>query len=130
MFRTVAIVVGGIGLVAACRPQRADDWPVTGGGPSNDRYSVLDQITTENVRQLKVAWIYHTGDAPSGRRSEIQATPIVVDGVLYTSLELTSVDFALQQPPGLADIAPLVVRSLGLPPQPWMAAASVRSVAR
>ena len=85
MVRSVAILVGGVGLVAACQPQRTDDWPVTGGAPSNDRYSVLDQITTENVGQLKVAWIYHTGDAPSDRRSEIQATPIVVDGMLYTT---------------------------------------------
>ncbi len=61
------------------------DWPVTGGAPENDRYSALDQINRANVRQLRVAWVYHTGDAPAGVRSEIQATPIVADGVLYTT---------------------------------------------
>ena len=61
------------------------DWPVTGGAPENDRYSALAQINRRNVRHLQVAWVYHTGDATPGERSEIQATPIVVDGVLYTT---------------------------------------------
>ena len=60
------------------------DWRVTGSVPGNDHYSELDQIDRGNVGGLRVAWIYHTGDAPAGR-SEIQATPIVVDGVLYTT---------------------------------------------
>jgi len=70
---------------AACAPSHRDDWPVTGGAPSNDRYSTLDQINRANVSRLTVAWTYHTGDMPAGSRSEIQATPIVVDSVLYTT---------------------------------------------
>lgn len=62
-----------------------DDWRVTGSVPANDRYSALAQIDRANVSQLQVAWVYHTGDAPPAARSEIQATPIVVDGVLYTT---------------------------------------------
>ena len=85
MLRCVAIVTSVAGLMAACQPPRGDDWPVTGGAPSNDRYSVLDQINRDNVKQLTVAWVYHTGDAPRDTRSEIQATPIVVDGVLYAT---------------------------------------------
>jgi len=72
-------------FVAACAPSHRDDWPVTGGAPSNDRYSTLDQINRANVSRLTVAWTYHTGDMPAGSRSEIQATPIVVDSVLYTT---------------------------------------------
>jgi quinoprotein glucose dehydrogenase len=63
----------------------AADWRVTGGEPGNSRYSPLEQINTGNVAQLGVAWIYHTGDLPSQGPAEIQATPIVVDGVLYTT---------------------------------------------
>jgi quinoprotein glucose dehydrogenase len=78
-------------LVAACAcgfaPGPAQDagWRVTGGEPGNSRYSALAHITRENVAQLQVAWTYHTGDAPPTERSEIQATPIVVDNVLYTT---------------------------------------------
>jgi quinoprotein glucose dehydrogenase len=59
-------------------------WPTTGGGPANNRYSPLNQINTSNVTQLTVAWIYHTKDLAADR-GEIQATPIVVDGILYTT---------------------------------------------
>jgi quinoprotein glucose dehydrogenase len=83
--RWLTVTAGTAGLVAACRPSHRDDWPVTGGAPTNDRYSTLDQINRANVSQLTVAWTYHTGDMPAGRRSEIQATPIVVDSVLYTT---------------------------------------------
>ena len=61
------------------------DWPVTGGDPGNSRYSPLDQINRQNVGRLRVAWIYHSGDVPPGARAEIQATPIVVDGVLFAT---------------------------------------------
>ena len=59
------------------------DWKTTGGEPGNTRYSYLEQINRANVAQLRVAWTYHTGDA--SERSQIQATPIIVDGVLYTT---------------------------------------------
>src|SRR5689334_13634934 len=59
------------------------DWRTTGGDAGNSRYSYLDQINRSNVANLQVAWVYHTGDSSS--RSQIQATPIVIDGVLYTS---------------------------------------------
>ncbi len=63
----------------------AGDWRVAGGDPGNGRYSALAQIHRGNVGQLRAAWIYHTGDAPAGGRSEMQATPLVVDGVLYAT---------------------------------------------
>jgi len=85
LVRWLTATAGAAGLVAACRSSHRDDWPVTGGAPANDRYSTLDQIDRANVSKLTVAWTYHTGDMPAGRRSEIQATPIVVDGVLYTT---------------------------------------------
>src|SRR6185436_17684777 len=73
--------------VLACRsnvPPR-DDWPVTGGDGANTRYSPLAQITRDNVSRLRVAWTYHTGDLPPGARGEIQATPIVVNDVVYAT---------------------------------------------
>jgi quinoprotein glucose dehydrogenase len=61
------------------------DWRVTGGDPGNSRYSALDQINRTNVAALRVAWVYHTADVPAKTRTEIQATPVVVDGVLYAT---------------------------------------------
>src|SRR4029453_1768924 len=48
-------------------------------------HSPLDQITRGNVKALRVAWTSHAGDASPQNRSEIQATPIVVRGVLYST---------------------------------------------
>ena len=61
------------------------DWAVTGSDPGSSRYSPVDQINRDNVARLEVAWTFRTGDAPAGGHSQIQATPIVVDGVLYTT---------------------------------------------
>ena len=78
-----------LGLAVACVAQSrsatnpGSDWRVTGGDAGNSRYSTLDQINRRTVASLRVAWIYHTGD--SSANSQIQATPIVVDGVLYTT---------------------------------------------
>src|SRR5213083_337356 len=87
MLRSIALA----GLTLACvghsapRSIGTTDWRTTGGDPGNSRYSPLDQINRANVAALRVAWVYHTGDVRAGSRSEIQATPIVVDGVLYTT---------------------------------------------
>lgn len=54
------------------------EWPEYLGGPGRGHYSPLDPIDTSNVRRLKVAWEYHTSDP-----SQMQRSPIVVDGVLF-----------------------------------------------
>ncbi|HYM12532.1 MAG TPA: pyrroloquinoline quinone-dependent dehydrogenase [Bryobacterales bacterium] len=63
------------------------DWPVYGRDAAGTRYSPLAQITRQNVRQLRVAWIYHTGDVLDGEKTgkpiAFEATPIEVDGTLY-----------------------------------------------
>lgn len=75
------ILAAGCGLPAT--PDH--DWRVTGGDPGGTRYSPLDQIDRGNVARLRPAWTYHTGDMPAGGFSEMQATPVVAGGVLYTT---------------------------------------------
>ena len=90
--RTTALLGAAIalGALACARPaasaSRDDvDWRITGGEPGQSRFSPLDQINRRNVRSLRVAWTYRAGDASPQNRSEIQATPIVVRGVLYST---------------------------------------------
>lgn len=59
------------------------DWPSYGGGPADIRYSDLKQINRENVKELRVAWTFDTGDAFRG--SEFQCNPLIVDAVLYAT---------------------------------------------
>ena len=55
-------------------------WMTYSGSYKGWRHSALKQITRENVDKLKVAWVYQM---PVTER--IEATPLVVDGVMYVS---------------------------------------------
>jgi quinoprotein glucose dehydrogenase len=75
-------------LLTACQAADATrtasvDWPVYGGNTDHSHFSTLSQITPANVSTLKVAWTFDTKDAFKG--SEMQANPIVLDGVLYAT---------------------------------------------
>ncbi|MCB1918259.1 MAG: PQQ-binding-like beta-propeller repeat protein, partial [Rhodocyclaceae bacterium] len=56
-----------------------DNWPQYHRSFNAWRYSPLAEVDTSNVADLKVAWIHQPGDITHG----LQATPIVIDGVLY-----------------------------------------------
>ena len=62
------------------------NWPYYGGDAGGMRYSRLTQVNPQNVSNLKVAWIFHSGDVSDGKhgkqRSGFEATPILVDGLL------------------------------------------------
>src|SRR5690349_10534024 len=71
--------------------ETANDWPVYGGDAGGKRFSALRQVTRANVSTLRVAWIYHTGDAYQprhGRPTAFEATPLYIDGTLYLSTPL------------------------------------------
>jgi quinoprotein glucose dehydrogenase len=72
-------------ILSACKKSSPEytTWQVTGGSKENIRYSTLSQINTSNVHQLQVAWVYHTNDADTVNKSQIQCNPIIIDGVLY-----------------------------------------------
>ena len=57
------------------------DWPSYGGTLAAWRYSELDQIHSGNVSRLRPAWVFQTGDYDNA----LQATPIIVDGIIYVS---------------------------------------------
>ena len=55
------------------------EWTRSHGGDGSERYSALEQISRANVKQLEVAWTYHSGDG----KANLQCNPIVVDGVMF-----------------------------------------------
>ncbi|HEY0528024.1 MAG TPA: PQQ-binding-like beta-propeller repeat protein [Gemmatimonadaceae bacterium] len=82
---TALIIAAATSASAQTLSSASIDWRVTAGDPGSSRYSTLDQINRDNVQALRPAWVYHTGDAAPNTHSEIQATPIIVEGVLYTT---------------------------------------------
>jgi quinohemoprotein ethanol dehydrogenase len=73
-----AAAVNTARLVAA--DSEPGNWMSNGRDYGEQRFSPLDQITTENVNQLGLAWF---ADMDTSRGQE--ATPIVVDGAMYLS---------------------------------------------
>jgi glucose dehydrogenase len=63
-----------------------DSWITYGRDYSNQRFSPLAQIRADNVQRLRPAWIFQ-----GGANATFQATPIVVDGVMYLSLPFNHV---------------------------------------
>lgn len=70
-------------LVATPAAAQTANWPVYHGSDDHTHYSTLSQISPANVKRLTVAWTFDTKDAFTG--SEMQANPIVIDGVLYAT---------------------------------------------
>ncbi|HEB28533.1 MAG TPA: PQQ-dependent dehydrogenase, methanol/ethanol family [Porticoccus sp.] len=54
------------------------NWMSHGRTYREQRFSPLDQINADNVTSLGLSWYFETDDA-----SGLQATPLVVDGVMY-----------------------------------------------
>lgn len=52
-----------------------ETWSSYLGDKSVSHYSSLHQIDTNNVQQLKLAWVYHTRDASSLIHSQIECNP-------------------------------------------------------
>jgi quinoprotein glucose dehydrogenase len=69
-------------------PRTVAEWP-TADGVGGAHHSALADITPANVASLEVAWTYRTGDVNDGKDGKaataFEATPVMVDGVLYLS---------------------------------------------
>ena len=55
------------------------NWLTYSGGFSSQRHSSLTQITPRNVKRLELQWIFQARSL-----EKFEATPLVVDGVMYT----------------------------------------------
>lgn len=90
-------------LAISCNSRKSNEyahWRVKGGTPDGLQYSSLDQINKSNVKNLQVAWVYHTGDADTiNNRTQIQCNPIMVNNVLYATTALLDL-FALDATTG------------------------------
>ena len=56
------------------------NWLTYSGTYSSQRHTTLDQITPENVDQLELQWVFQAQSL-----QPFQATPLVVDGMMYTT---------------------------------------------
>ena len=67
------------------------NWLTYGGGYASQRYSLLTKLNPTNAKDLKLKWVYKPKYLEN-----MEATPLVVDGVLYTvqNSEVAAIDAA------------------------------------
>ena len=73
-----AVVVGALTLCLGAGVEAQDGWSLHGHDLGGRRFSPLAAIDTVTVEHLVPLWTYH-----SGVTATFQATPIVVDSVMY-----------------------------------------------
>src|SRR5712675_1998458 len=72
------------GLRGQSKPAGAE-WTTYGGDLASRRYSPLDQITKDNFNKLEIAWRFKTDSMGPRPEFNFQGTPLMVDGIVYST---------------------------------------------
>jgi alcohol dehydrogenase (cytochrome c) len=95
IFRRMAIALAVLMIPAACVAQtpvtfqdiehsaaapNPGNWLTYGGNLAAQRFSELKQINADNVKSLKVAWVFQMGG-----RGVIESVPLVNNGIMYVT---------------------------------------------
>ena len=70
------------------KPSKArpdENWRSYGSDSGNTRYSPLSQIDAANFSKLQVAWTFSTANLGPTPETNLESTPLVIDGVLYST---------------------------------------------
>jgi len=78
------LLVAGTSLFAQTGAKNGE-WPTYGGDLGNTRYSALDQINAANFDKLEVAWRFKTDNLGPRPEANLESTPLMVKGVLYST---------------------------------------------
>src|SRR5258707_11678826 len=84
----VSIACGLMLTTAAVSGQttpKPGEWTTYGADLASTRYSPLDQITKDNFNKLEVAWRFKTDALGPRPEFNFQGTPLMVDGVVYST---------------------------------------------
>jgi quinohemoprotein ethanol dehydrogenase len=94
LFVIASLLGAGVSALAEPTPKPDRGWPLHGLTPGEERFSPLSQIDRSSVEKLELAWSYATGSDRG-----LEATPLVIDGVLYATAPW-SIVFALDAKTG------------------------------
>ena len=83
--RTIVVVLVGTTAVLAQDGAKNGEWRSYGGDAGSTRYAPLEQINAENFSKLQIAWRFKTDNLGPTRDANMQTTPLVVNGVMYTT---------------------------------------------
>lgn len=78
-----------LGVAAAARGQsgaKNGEWRTYGGDLGSTRYAPLDQINADNFSKLQIAWRFKTDALGPRPEFKLEATPLEVHGVVYSTV--------------------------------------------
>jgi quinoprotein glucose dehydrogenase len=81
--RLISILIFALPLLAQ-KGATNGEWRTYGADLGNTKYSPLDQINASNFNNLKLAWRLHTDSFGPKPEYNMEATPIMAKGVVYT----------------------------------------------
>jgi quinoprotein glucose dehydrogenase len=87
----VGSIVGGCVLASLIQPvagqegTKNGEWITYGGDLGSTRYAPLDQINATNFNSLQLAWRFKTDNLGPRPEYNLQATPLMVKGILYST---------------------------------------------
>jgi len=92
-FLKVAQTLGATAALLALVAPRAttqqgasnQNWRSYGGDIANTRYSPLNQIDASNFSKLQLAWTFNTANLGPTPETNLESTPLVIDGVFYST---------------------------------------------
>jgi quinoprotein glucose dehydrogenase len=80
-----AFLVSAASNAAAQQGAAGGEWPTYGGDLGHTRYSALDQIDAANFGELEVAWRFGVANLGPTPEYNLQSTPLMIDGVVYST---------------------------------------------
>src|SRR5262245_66395016 len=83
----LAIAVLGILPILAQQGTRGGDWKAYGGDEGSTRYSSLDQINPDNIKDLRAAWVWKSDSLLPNPQAGSETTPIMVNSILYFCMD-------------------------------------------
>jgi quinoprotein glucose dehydrogenase len=78
-------IVSAICAVSLLSAQTGTEWRSYGGDLRHQHYSPLSQVTAANFNSLEVAWRFKTDSLGPRPEFKLEGTPLMVNGVLYTT---------------------------------------------
>src|SRR6058998_1814284 len=85
MKRTIFCLLLCASSLAAQTGAKNGEWKTYGGDLGNTHYSPLDQINASNFNSLQIAWRFKTDNLGAQPEFNLEATPLMAKGVLYST---------------------------------------------
>src|SRR5213594_1775590 len=85
MKRTILCLLLCASSLTAQTGARNGEWKTYGGDLGNTHYSPLDQINASNFNSLQIAWRFKTDNLGAQPEFNLESTPLMVNGVLYST---------------------------------------------